>query len=338
MKVVNRLVKIKTLEERNKNTIIQVEDQEEFLSNIGVKLKKEENLSIKSKKVQGLNDENRNYGLLSMEIKKNNLIKLNELTIINKLNINKATKKIFSNNFNKLNLNPSINLNLNLNKYLIFGRDKKPLINQYSDYKVDYYKTYDNYLNIERINKAKEYYTSMGYKSNEIIIKTNKRMIIGLGEPSVSETSIKLDHIYGVPYIPASTLKGALRDIATEKNIKGIDRLFGTENNIGELIFLDAYPMGEICLELDIINQHYKDYYRDTNKKNAPTDDMKPNIINFLTVKSGTKFKIVVFVKDDIKDDKEEQYDIKKLLEEIGEIKGIGAKSSVDYGYFEVEK
>lgn len=179
----------------------------------------------------------------------------------------------------------------------------------------------------------------MGYKECEIIIKTNKRIIIGLGEPSVLDTSIKLDHIYGVPYIPASTLKGALRDVAEEKNVKEIDRLFGTEKNIGELIFLDAYPIGELCLELDINNQHYRDYYIDPKNKKAPTDDITPNIINFLTVKSGTKFKIVVFVKDDLDINiNEEQCSLKKLFAEIGENKGIGAKSSVDYGYFEVEK
>jgi len=34
------------------------------------------------------------------------------------------------------------------------------------------------------------------------------RMIVGLGDESVLETSIMLHHTYGVPYIPGSALKG----------------------------------------------------------------------------------------------------------------------------------
>jgi CRISPR-associated protein Cmr6 len=37
------------------------------------------------------------------------------------------------------------------------------------------------------------------------------RMIVGLGGESVYETSITLHHIYGIPYIPASSVKGVVR-------------------------------------------------------------------------------------------------------------------------------
>jgi len=40
---------------------------------------------------------------------------------------------------------------------------------------------------------------------------TSSRLIVGLGSASVLETSIKLHHIYGVPYIPSSAVKGVLR-------------------------------------------------------------------------------------------------------------------------------
>lgn len=38
------------------------------------------------------------------------------------------------------------------------------------------------------------------------------RLIVGLGNPSIYETSITLHHIYGFPYIPASAIKGVLRN------------------------------------------------------------------------------------------------------------------------------
>jgi len=53
------------------------------------------------------------------------------------------------------------------------------------------------------------------FKSLEL--KVNKRLVVGLGIESVYETSIALHHIYGIPYIPASAIKGVVRSwIITE--------------------------------------------------------------------------------------------------------------------------
>jgi CRISPR-associated protein Cmr6 len=41
--------------------------------------------------------------------------------------------------------------------------------------------------------------------------KTDGRMIVGLGGASVYKTSMTLHHIYGIPYIPASSVKGIVR-------------------------------------------------------------------------------------------------------------------------------
>jgi hypothetical protein len=45
------------------------------------------------------------------------------------------------------------------------------------------------------------------------------RMIVGLGDESVLETSIALHHTYGVPYIPGSALKGLASSYAHQKQI-----------------------------------------------------------------------------------------------------------------------
>ena len=42
-------------------------------------------------------------------------------------------------------------------------------------------------------------------------LATDWRMALGLGNESVYETSITLHHIYGIPYIPASAIKGVVR-------------------------------------------------------------------------------------------------------------------------------
>lgn len=45
----------------------------------------------------------------------------------------------------------------------------------------------------------------------KVSLTTSNRLVVGLGSTSVLESSIKLHHIYGVPYIPSSAIKGVLR-------------------------------------------------------------------------------------------------------------------------------
>lgn len=47
--------------------------------------------------------------------------------------------------------------------------------------------------------------------SKKYQLTTSTRLVVGLGSTSVLESSIKLHHIYGVPYIPSSAIKGVLR-------------------------------------------------------------------------------------------------------------------------------
>lgn len=50
-----------------------------------------------------------------------------------------------------------------------------------------------------------------GITKIKVSYTTSSRLVVGLGSASVLETSIKLHHIYGVPYIPSSAIKGVLR-------------------------------------------------------------------------------------------------------------------------------
>ena len=54
--------------------------------------------------------------------------------------------------------------------------------------------------------------------SEDLVLKPDWRMVIGLGNESVYETSMILHHIYGIPYIPGSAIKGVVRSyIITEE-------------------------------------------------------------------------------------------------------------------------
>ncbi|WP_010478231.1 type III-B CRISPR module RAMP protein Cmr6 [Thermococcus zilligii] len=54
-------------------------------------------------------------------------------------------------------------------------------------------------------------------KNNVFRLKTASRLVVGLGDESVYETSIRLLRNYGVPYIPGTALKGIARAYALEK-------------------------------------------------------------------------------------------------------------------------
>lgn len=234
--------------------------------------------------------------------------------------------------------------------------------------------------------------------------QTEGRLAIGLGNTSVFETSITLHHIYGFPYIPASSVKGILRSwiireyFAINDNSK--DSLINAESNaleneafcllfgcskdkktviidnegnpirksdgkyktkteltalekdhIGNIVFFDVYPIEPPNIEVDIINPHYTEYYKE-GSKTPPADWQNPIPIFFLTLKK-TPFQFLFgYRKHIVASEFERLQDIKfpnssdsilakegtaievlsALLKEALDENGIGAKTAVDYG------
>ena len=174
----------------------------------------------------------------------------------------------------------------------------------------------------------------------ELKAETASRLVVGLGSESVYEVSMTLHHIYGTPYIPGQSLKGAVRNfIISEKfdkkekeALKNDDfcSVFGKQDGAGKVMFYDAYPdEDEIQLEKDVMTPHYPDYYGGNGI--YPTDTQSPRPIKFLTVKKGVKFRFFLGTKkgDAALLDKAAEY-----LKEALEKSGVGAKTAVGYGYF----
>ncbi len=159
------------------------------------------------------------------------------------------------------------------------------------------------------------------------------RLIVGLGSEHVQETNMTLHHIYGIPYIPGSAVKGVLRhwwleDFNNDEDKALKDKnfltLFGSQEQRGEVQFLDAYPE-EVHFATDIMNPHYPEYYGGSK---PPTDHQNPVPINFLTVQDTT-FRFVFLAKTQLPLD-----ELKKRFRDALELKGIGAKTASGYGYF----
>jgi CRISPR type III-B/RAMP module RAMP protein Cmr6 len=167
------------------------------------------------------------------------------------------------------------------------------------------------------------------------------RIVTGMGEASVYETNMMLHHIYGVPYIPASTVKGVLRHYLDEfpEGKSYIELIFGkgdgdssTNKPVkGQCIFFDAFPQKAPRIELDVMTPHYPKYY---SEGQPPADWQSPNPIHFLTVGKGTYFSFIIGLPK-IEEAQELKSKLAIWLEEALQTKGIGAKTAVGYGYLQ---
>jgi len=112
------------------------------------------------------------------------------------------------------------NFNLLLNKFALFDEDKF-LFYKKDSYKIDR-KFY--YFDFEDFSKNyREKLKNLRLKIKNCRFYPDWRLIVGLGHPSVYETSITLHHIYGIPYIPGSAIKGIARSYFIQREFEKIE-------------------------------------------------------------------------------------------------------------------
>lgn len=213
------------------------------------------------------------------------------------------------------------NFSLKLNKYAVSekaGTDKEKFIFYKKEINFSLNSNFSS-IDIKKIQErslsgAKTYLGEQNTKT--MTLKTDWRMALGLGNESVYETSITLHHIYGIPYVPASSIKGVVRSWIITNCFESKEgdqskgafanqlfcNLFGSpkESSIGEhqgkIIFFDAFPINTPSIKVDIMNPHYGEYYSDEQGKTPPGDYYNPIPIPFLTVEN-TSFQFIIGVK-----------------------------------------
>jgi len=84
-----------------------------------------------------------------------------------------------------------------------------------------------------------------------------------------------------------------------EKLARTFRAIFGTTEHGGHVVFFDAIPSAHALprLELDIMNPHYPDYYKETGEDNPttpPANWQNPNPVKFLAVAAGVVFRFAV--------------------------------------------
>ncbi|OCS91029.1 type III-B CRISPR module RAMP protein Cmr6 [Caryophanon latum] len=121
--------------------------------------------------------------------------------------------------------------------------------------------------------------------------KAASNIIHGLGAAHVRETALTIHGVYGIPYIPASSMKGIVRAWFIEAFCNGDEAqlashpigsfVFGTQEHSGIAQFYDVFLHTDLSLQPDILTTHYPEYYQ---SKRSATDDQKLNIVKFWTV------------------------------------------------------
>lgn len=200
-------------------------------------------------------------------------------------------------------------------------------------------------------------------KVRSVEFKTSWRLVQGLGMESVYEVSMTLHHVYGIPYIPSSALKGIVRSwiikqvfnckeeqaiqnklfcdwfgcpgelILERKNNRLKYHSYYKNAQQGKLVFFDVYPTVKPTLKTDVMNPHYADYYQDNTNKKPPADYYNPVPIYFLTIED-TSFQFVFGgFEHGVLNSLLEGKTIEDWTKDALINHGIGAKTAVGYGY-----
>ncbi len=170
------------------------------------------------------------------------------------------------------------------------------------------------------------------------------RMVVGLGDESVLETSVALHHTYGVPYIPGSALKGLAAHYAHQrlgnewhKGGEAHTTVFGDTDHAGFVTFFDALYIPNTAIKKgkeqvlypDIITVHHPEYYKGGTNPPAPADWDSPTPIPFL---SATGHYLLALAAPDLANSSEWLKHTFKILAHALHEYGIGAKTSSGYG------
>ncbi|GAA5344458.1 type III-B CRISPR module RAMP protein Cmr6 [Planifilum fimeticola] len=181
----------------------------------------------------------------------------------------------------------------------------------------------------------------------------------GLGAAHVRESSLTIHPVYGVPYLPGSSIKGVVRHWALEAFFEGSEKayetalkgeagetkarharairdVFGDQEHSGAVQFHDAFACEEVCLKPDVLTVHFRDYYQ---QGKPPTDRMDPVPNEFYGVEAPYFEFVITLAGQNHSDFSLEGEDLlevtgtwlKQALTEMG----IGAKTTSGYGCFD---
>uniref|UniRef100_A0A7C5AMQ9 Type III-B CRISPR module RAMP protein Cmr6 n=1 Tax=Desulfobacca acetoxidans TaxID=60893 RepID=A0A7C5AMQ9_9BACT len=222
----------------------------------------------------------------------------------------------------------------------------------------------------QKLEAATSALMKLGYELHSREFNLETPLILGLGDEHPTEKGFRFDWTQGIPFIPASSLKGVVRlawlvshlnSLSSLKEAEdfcqkltndkleeakrlpeGALALFGCggdQSRRGRVIFLDAYPTELPRLKAEIMTSHYRDYYEG---KRGPTEDQQPNPQKFWAVdpfldearKQPLTFVFRLLVAPEIALDTAQKERLLQAFEAALRKHGLGAKTAIGHGRF----
>lgn len=184
------------------------------------------------------------------------------------------------------------------------------------------------------LSEIKQEYSRIYGACVSVDAKLEYRGLFGAGSSfgrAAFEIGLAFDTVLNLPFLPGSSVKGAVRAAYREKHVEKMeeDDGFGNPDHRSEVIFADAYPIScadyKYFLYPDIINPHYAD-------DNMDETEVKPNPIIHLTVSPGSIFRFIIAFRN-----KEQAPEVLKAFA-VACHRGLGARTAIGYGRFTLGK
>jgi CRISPR-associated protein Cmr6 len=213
------------------------------------------------------------------------------------------------------------------------------------------------------LNTVKEALLANGFELRELRIEALYPVMVGGSETFgklAFEVGLMFDPIFNVPYIPASTIKGAVnaalyelmsKEKSKEEAKKLCEEIFGDKESASLVGFTDAYPIkvkedeNNYLLYPDVMTPHYSEETKDELI-------VKPNALIYVTIAPGTEFKFYMFfkgsrtgkritreIKNKIAENPQPNEELLGIVDRAllyALIKGVCAKTALGYSKFKV--
>jgi len=171
-------------------------------------------------------------------------------------------------------------------------------------------------------------------------------LVQGLGLAHPTGNGFTFDPVLGVPWMPATAIKGLARRGAVLLGAPQaeIQRLLGPdpepdEQSTGALVFLDAWPESWPELKVQVMTPHYRSYYaaQEKNKRQPFWDEPHglddPVPIYFLSVAEHTSYQLCILPRASARGDDTEA--ALNWLRAALEVLGAGGKTALGFGAFQ---
>lgn len=205
----------------------------------------------------------------------------------------------------------------------------------------------------ERQIACLESYSELGAGILELSARSATPLLTGIGESTPTEVGMVFHRNMGIPYIPASSLKGATRyaycvnfaqdhpekvrqGMLEESDVPGLKELFGSTDAKnafrGGFAFMDSCADQVPTLKMDILNPHFGKYYQNSHD-HGPVEIESPVPIKFLVVEKGPVYRFRGYFLNP--EARKFENALSQAIKTALTLLGIGAKTAVGYGRFD---